>query len=47
MIGQPRRFRRIRRFLRAIVPALLGILVAWLAAKLLWAMLVLIAGLVW
>lgn len=42
----PKRFRRIRkvlRILRAIAPALLGSLVVWLVAKLVWGMLTTLA----
>lgn len=44
MLWVPRRFRRTRSFLRAIAPAVLGILVIWLAAKLIWGMLTTLVG---
>jgi hypothetical protein len=44
MLGKPRRFRRTRNLLRAIAPALLGILAVWLVAKLVWGMLTSLAG---
>jgi len=43
MLGRRRRFRRTRSFLRAVAPALLGILVVWLAAKLIWGMLTMLS----
>lgn len=44
MIGPRRRFRRTRRVLRAIAPAILGILAVWLVARLVWGMLTTLAG---
>jgi hypothetical protein len=44
MLGRRRRFRRTRNFLRAIAPAILGILLVWLVAKLVWGMLTTLAG---
>jgi hypothetical protein len=44
MLGPRRRFRRTRNFLRAIAPAIIGILAAYLVAKLVWGMLTTLAG---
>ncbi len=44
MLGRRRRFRRVRELLRAVIPAILGILAVWLVARLVWGMLTSLAG---
>ena len=44
MLGKPRKFRRTRNLLRAIAPAILGILVVYLVARLVWGVLTTLTG---